>query len=289
MRGAQLGEQVVGEVGRVRAQRAGGGAGEDDRRLGEGETAAGGGVGGTGEVGQDAEAVHLADHLLAEPGQPRLTRPGGPGEREQPQSEGVQGAQDAEGVADRGGHRGSGDHGGTAAVAGVGELPGVVREPQPLGVGADHRTDQVELFEGGADGPLAGEGIGQVQRPELGADVARAQPGQIGAEGALAEFEVVPGQAPQHPGQPVVAVGHGMDGEEGPGPLQRTALPGALLGARLGAFPGAFLSAFPAAPGVLRGAGRGPFRAGQGCVEPAQSGGRVQLVLQVGHGGLPVS
>ena len=162
-------------------------------------------------------------------------------------------------------------------------------EPQPLRVGAHHRTDQVELFQGGAHGPVAVEGLGQVQRPELGADVARAQPGQIGAEGALAEFEVVPGQVPQHPRQPVVAVGHRVGGEEGTGPLQGVPLPGA-VGLLAGQVPGRIPGRIPdRVPGVLREAGRAPSRAGQRLAEAAETGGAVQLVLQVGHGGLPVS
>lgn len=196
-------------------QGAGRRAGAHDRGAGERERPADGRLGGAGEVGEDADAVHLADHLLAEPAQPGLSRPGRSGEGEGLQAERVQGAQDAEGVADRRGSGGAEQHGYAAAVAGVGGLPRGVHEPQALGVGVDDRPDQVQLLQGGADGPLTRQALRKVQRPEQRADVALAHPRHIGVHPALAQFQVVPGQLTQHPGQPAVAVGDGVRDQEG--------------------------------------------------------------------------
>ncbi|CAM5487915.1 hypothetical protein SVIOM342S_05904 [Streptomyces violaceorubidus] len=266
-RRAQLHQQVVGEVGGVRAQRAGRGAGAQRRGLGHREGTADGLRGGAGEVGDHSEAVHLPDDLLAEPGQPRLARPAHPGQRQGAQAEGVQGAQDAEAVAEGGGARGTGQHGDPAAVAGVDGLPRVVGQAQALRVGPHDRLDQVELLQRGTDRPVPVEGLGQVQRPQQRAHVPRAQPRHVGVDCALAQLQVVPGQVLERPRQAVAAVGDGVGGQHG-----ERAAQGLVVGVGHGRV------------GLRRKGLRGE-RHGQ-VVEPTGLGTGVQVVLEVCHDGL---
>jgi hypothetical protein len=268
---AELGEQVVGEVGRVGAQRAGGGPAAQRGRLGDGEGAAGGLLAGAGEVGDHAEPVHLADGLLAEPGEPLLARPGDAAEREDAQAEEVQGAQYGEGVAEGGGSGGAEQHGGASAVAGVGDIPGAVRQAQALGVGAGDGLHEVELLDGGRDGAVAAAAVGQVQRPEQGTDVAAPKPGDVGVDAALAEFQVVPVQVAQRPRQSAVAVGDGVGGEQGAGaPQGGLAVLVVSVGGRRGGF------------GRVR-------LGGERLRELTELAGGVQVVLEICHGGLRTS
>ncbi len=277
---AQLGERLVGEVGGVGAQGAGRGAGAQDRRLGDRDGAADGGRGGAREVGQHAEPVHLADHLLAEPGQPRLARPGRTGEGEHAQAQGVQHAQDADRVVERGCGGGPEDDGDPSAVAGVGDLPGGARETQPLGMAPGHRPDQVELFQGGADGPVTGEALRQMQRPEQRADVAAPHPGHIGVDGALAELQVVPGAGAAAPRAARCSR------------RRRGARRGWRARGREGVASGSDRGdRSSAVRGRRRGARRAPagLRAVGPAVEFPDLGCGVQFVLQIGHGGLRTS
>lgn len=149
---------------------------------------------------------------------------------------------------------------------------GGVRQAQALGVGADHRVDQIQLLQGGAHRPVPVEALGQVQRPEQRADMPLPQPRHIGVHRTLPQLQVEPRQMPQRPRQPAVAVRDRVRGEDGVRALQRG-------GGRVG-------------DGVVRFRGvRREDPGGEGLVdqvvELADLGRRVQLVLEVGHGGAP--
>lgn len=127
----------------------------------------------------------------------------------------MQGAKDAQGVTEGGSARGAEQHGDPAAVAGVDDLPGGAGGPQPRVVGGDDPLRQVQLLQGRGERPAAVVAVGQVQRPEHGADLPLAQPRQVRVDGALPEVEVVPGQSAQRPRQAAVAVADGVGGEDG--------------------------------------------------------------------------
>ncbi len=134
----------------------------------------------------------------------------------------------------------------------------------------DHRAHQVELFQGGGDGPVRGQPLGQVQGAEQRADMALPQPRHIGVDSALSQLQVVPGQVAQRPGQSAVAVGDGVRDEQGVGALQG-------LGVRVG---GVRI--------VGERSGR-PGREGVGqrqLVERVDLGRGMQVVLEICHGGL---
>jgi hypothetical protein len=90
----------------------------------------------------------------------------------------------------------------------------------------------VDLFERRADRPVSLQLRRHVDGPELRADAARAQPGQVGVQAAglvggdVTPVEVVPGQLPQRPREVVVPVHHGVAGEQRVGTFQSVGIGG---------------------------------------------------------------
>ena len=95
------------------------------------------------------------------------------------------------------------------------------RQGEVVGEVAHHRVDGVDLLEGGRDRRVTLQLGRDEDRPELGADAARAQPREVGVGGQPAGREVEPipvvaGALAGLPREVVVPVEDGMAREERP-------------------------------------------------------------------------
>ena len=184
-----------------------------------------------GQVDQHAEPLHLPDDLAAERGQApggRLVgRRVGPGQvqvvgqRQVPDAEQVQGPQHAQRVRDRmtalGPEQGCDPAAGHDPLhVGSGE-----RQLERVRIAGGKLPDQVDLLKRRGHRGLALQVGRHVHRPELGADPARGQPGQVGVGELHRRREVGGGRIEcaghaQRPGQVIVPVDHGKAVQQRP-------------------------------------------------------------------------
>ena len=235
------GEHVVGDVAGVVGHRAAGRVREDDGPRGGGEGVAHGRGRDVREVDEHPDPVHLPHHLAAERREPAVrglvgggVRPRGVAVVRQGQVAHPAAAQLAERVERA-----------VDAVPALGahqrrhpprrerrlHLGDGGRELQVVGVALGELAHERHLLQHGGDGGGPGERARHVDRPELGADPARPQPGQVGVQlrDARREVDGAPQRA-QRPRQVVVAVDQRGGGEQvqragGGGHRCRVALP----------------------------------------------------------------
>ena len=190
------------------------------------------------EVDHHAEPVHLAHDLAAEGAEAtddrHVGRRVGPrrvvvvGERQVTHAEHVQHPEGAEGAADRVAALGPEQRRDPAGSPRPLDLVGGAREGQPVGIRRDHAVHAVDLLERGRDGGVALQRARHEDRPELPADAALLEAGEVGLRRRhrprdVERLEVVAGLLPRRPRQVVVTVDQRVPGEQGAGPRQGAA------------------------------------------------------------------
>ncbi len=203
-------EDVVGNVAGVLGDGVGGGVRGDDRRLGDVEDGVHGVGGDVGDVDEHAEAIHFEDYFAAESGEAVggfgfVGGSVGPGEavgvREGhvANAEFVIHAKEREGILDGMAAFDSDEAGDFVGFADLEDFVGGAREGEGFGIASDHAVDEVDLLEGLAGGAAGDhEAGGNVSSPELGAEAAEFEAGDVGVEigpGVFGEVEVIEGHA----------------------------------------------------------------------------------------------
>ena len=184
--------------------------GGDDRGAGDVEDGVHGVGGDVGDVDEHAEAVHFEDDFAAEGGEAVggfwLVGGGvGPGEAvgvsegHVADAELVVSAEESEGVLDGMAAFDADEAGDFVGFAGGEDFVGGAGEGEGVGIARNHSVDEVDLFEGLAGGAAGDhEAGGDVCGPELGAEAAEFEAGDVGVEvgaGVLGDVEVVEGHA----------------------------------------------------------------------------------------------
>ena len=197
------------------------------------------------EVDQHPQAVHLAHHLRAEAGEAAVLglvgRGVGPvavrrvGERHVARAGGVELAQDGERVLDGVAALHADQRGHLAGAMDAHDVVGGVGHLERVGVALGQPVDDVDLLEDGSRRARSGEIGGDVDRPELAAEVARlaGAPRSVCIGGSSAAgvaevdaVEVVVDPRAVLPGDVVVAVDEGGRGEDFEDHLQPVRLVG---------------------------------------------------------------
>jgi hypothetical protein len=135
------------------------------------------------------------------------------GQRQVTHAEPVEGAQGAQGVPDAVPALRAEQRRDPALAARLLDVVGGAGQHQVARVPGDHAVNQVDLFERGGDGLVAGHVARDEHRPELGTDAAGAQARQVGVEPVRRKITVDvrrigPRAAPPLPRQVVVPVQH---------------------------------------------------------------------------------
>ena len=154
------------------------------------------------EVDEHADAVHLAHHLDAKGGEPADGRLVGGrvgprdvvvvGQRQVTDTQHVQHPQGCEGTTDGVATLSPDEGGDPPRREDRLQLVRGASESQPVAIPGDHLMDGVDLFQGLDDRRAIGQRGGDPGRPELRADAAVPQPGQVGVRGGQALGKVQP-------------------------------------------------------------------------------------------------